>query len=311
MGQKANPVSLQVGTKKNWKTEYSEKKMRDPGFIAYQDSSAFIFVARFFEKHGFYLQDHRLHYHENGVKLFLSIYSITAPNLHGVGKVNKRTDSAIVLKKCHKVVAVMKGPAYRRGPKITEPVVNKLHRCLSLFFGNKRLSITISYASKFLNLSSKESRSTKKHALSLRRFKKEEYFREMFETSFAISKSVHFSRVLLKVLLKLIRTTRKIYRPLKMLKKSLQLFLNNPLRGSSGVKIELRGRLNGARRKKIFRLIVGDVACHSKNVDLDYEVGNTQNKHGSFGVRVWVINKKKLASPLSTKNVSTTKKSPA
>ena len=58
-----------------------------------------------------------------------------------------------------------------------------------------------------------------------------------------------------------------------------------------GVKIVIRGRLNGVPRAKQKIIIVGDVPVQSISAKLDYSQTTIHNSNGSYGIKVWVVEK--------------------
>ena len=58
-----------------------------------------------------------------------------------------------------------------------------------------------------------------------------------------------------------------------------------------GVKMIVRGRLNGAPRAKQKIITIGDVPAQSISAKLDYSQATTHNSNGSYGIKVWVVEK--------------------
>ena len=58
-----------------------------------------------------------------------------------------------------------------------------------------------------------------------------------------------------------------------------------------GVKIVIKGRLNGVPRAKQKMMIIGDVPAQSISANLDYAQTTIHNSNGSYGVQVWIVEK--------------------
>jgi len=58
-----------------------------------------------------------------------------------------------------------------------------------------------------------------------------------------------------------------------------------------GVKIVIRGRLNGVPRAKQKIIVIGDVPAQSISAKLDYSQATLHNSNGSYGIQVWVVEK--------------------
>ena len=58
-----------------------------------------------------------------------------------------------------------------------------------------------------------------------------------------------------------------------------------------GIKIILKGRLNGVPRAKHTILVIGDVPVQSISEKIDYSQTTVHNSNGSYGIKVWVVEK--------------------
>jgi len=75
------------------------------------------------------------------------------------------------------------------------------------------------------------------------------------------------------------------------LNQTLTVLLNSNLSQVKGVKILIRGRLNGAPRAKQKIIIIGDVPVQNISAKLDYSQATAHNSNGSYGVKIWVVEK--------------------
>jgi ribosomal protein S3 len=53
----------------------------------------------------------------------------------------------------------------------------------------------------------------------------------------------------------------------------------------------VKGRLNGVPRAKHKIIIVGDVPVQTIAAKLDYSQATAHNSNGSYGIKVWVVEK--------------------
>ena len=67
--------------------------------------------------------------------------------------------------------------------------------------------------------------------------------------------------------------------------------LNSSFSKVTGVKISIKGRINGAIRAKTTTLQIGQIPLQSLTLEVDYfnQVSHTIN--GSFGTKVWICYK--------------------
>jgi small subunit ribosomal protein S3 len=58
--------------------------------------------------------------------------------------------------------------------------------------------------------------------------------------------------------------------------------------GALGVKVVIKGRLNGAEIARTEMLTSGKVPLHTLRADIDYARGAAQTTYGSIGIKVWI-----------------------
>lgn len=124
--------------------------------------------------------------------------------------------------------------------------------------------------------------------MSLRRFRKQKFYKGGAEAAFAVSKNINFLPVLMNFLIKHIKKMRKINRLVKFLQKFFKLVIKSSNYPIKGVKIKIKGRINGANRARTRFLIVGDVPCNSVNTNLKHMSSHLHNRKGSLGLKIWL-----------------------
>ena len=75
------------------------------------------------------------------------------------------------------------------------------------------------------------------------------------------------------------------------MKQALTVLSNSEPSKIKGVKIVIKGRLNGVPRAKQKIMIIGDVPAQSISANLDYAQTTIHNSNGSYGIQVWVVEK--------------------
>lgn len=58
--------------------------------------------------------------------------------------------------------------------------------------------------------------------------------------------------------------------------------------GAKGVKLQIKGRLNGAEIAREERLAWGSVPLHNLRADIDYAAGFARTLFGTIGIKVWI-----------------------
>ena len=78
---------------------------------------------------------------------------------------------------------------------------------------------------------------------------------------------------------------------LSFLKQTLSFLLTSSLTKIKGVKIIVKGRLNGVPRAKHKIIVIGDVPVQTISTKLDYSQLTAHNSNGSYGIKVWIVEK--------------------
>ena len=289
MGQKANPNSLRVGKQKLWGTSFSEKKASDVGVITrIFEQETLNYLNKIFSNYGFQVQKYQVFYCDSSVTIFVSLVSNHRQLLGALH--NKRT----ALKSRGGVFIKSNMTAdsltLRLKQQADVKTLKKIVAGVSERLGGLRVAMVLDYYNKSINISKEDKRTTAKNLLSLRRYKKEKFFIEGFNTCFALAHEKEQASTLAKLIMHCFKTTKRFKPFLKFLRKTLTLLIYNTEKNSTrGVKIKIKGRVNKAGRAKSIGLSVGRVPCHSTKVPLTYETLSGSNQNGSIGVKVWVV----------------------
>ena len=78
---------------------------------------------------------------------------------------------------------------------------------------------------------------------------------------------------------------------LSFLKQTLSVLIASSLSKVKGIKIIVKGRLNGVPRAKHKIITMGDVPVQTISANLDFSQTTTHNSNGSYGIKVWVVEK--------------------
>ena len=88
------------------------------------------------------------------------------------------------------------------------------------------------------------------------------------------------------------RQSRKINPFLKSLKSVVKLMFSSPFKSQlnvKGVKITIRGRINGSRRKRVYSITKGCSSTQSFGNQVNYYVADAFTIFGILGIKVWII----------------------
>jgi hypothetical protein len=131
----------------------------------------------------------------------------------------------------------------------------------------------------------------KKKIMLLRKFRNTNFFKDGIELLFNAVYNKKSAVLLAKFIASQVKKIKRHKFFLAFLKQTLSIFLKSNFSKASGIKVTVKGRLNGAPRAKHKTLIIGDVPIQSIKANIDYAQATCQNSSGSYGVSVWVVEK--------------------
>ena len=181
-----------------------------------------------------------------------------------------------------------------------EGILTNMFRVLSLFTNNKfNLIINFSCLNKDLSFLK---RTQRKNFLLLRKFRGTPFLKEGIELLFHVVYGKTSADLLTKFIQIQIKKVKRHKFFLAFLKQTLTVLINSSLSKVKGIKIIIKGRLNGVPRAAHKIITIGDVPVQTVNASIDYSQRTAHNSSGSYGIKVWIVEKKII------KNVFTTSK---
>lgn len=186
-------------------------------------------------------------------------------------------------------------PNSTKYPKISsrylksEGVLVNLFKVLSMFTKN-RFNITISFCCLNKNLSFLKKIQTKNFVL-LQKFKGTPFLTEGIELLFYTLYVSNSANLLAKFISMQIKKVKRHKFFLSFLKQALTILMKFRFSKVKGIKIMVKGRLNGVPRARHKTIAIGDVPVQSINEIVDYSQITTHNSNGSYGIKVWIIEK--------------------
>ena len=125
----------------------------------------------------------------------------------------------------------------------------------------------------------------------LQKFRYTPFFKEGINLIFLSVYKHNSSKLLTKFIEIQLKTIKRHKFFMTFLKKTLTLFLNSNFSKIKGVRIKLKGRLNGVPRAKHKILNVGDIPIQTIDSIVDYSESTIHNSNGSYGIKVWIVGK--------------------
>jgi len=168
----------------------------------------------------------------------------------------------------------------------------KLLKGLSLFTSKQyNIVTTFQCVNKTFNLTLKQTQSLKEKFLLLQKFKNTPFFRESIDILFSSVFNKKSAHLLAKLLSFQLKTVKRHKFFLTFLKQTLTMFINSNFSKVEGIKIIVKGRLNGAPRAKHKILTIGSVPVQTIASTIDYAQSTCHNSNGSYGIKVWILEK--------------------
>ena len=336
MGQKVNPNILRLGVNKTWKTKFFEKKSQELPLYTFKDLEIKSYVERFLEKHGLILHDHKQHYSNSTLNLYVS-YFITSDfhlkksETQKLMLVNKSGDKKRVQNTIqnssnelitsaqlpkeqttpehfYKIKKYLKLNRYNDLQKFAQAqshsvnnnqsfealnkrkvksVFDQLFKVLNLFTNNK-LNIVINFCCINKDLTFLKFSQTKKFSL-LQKYRNTPFLKEGIELLFHVVYNRNSANLLVRFIALQLKKIKRQKLFFSFLKQALSILIDSNFSKVKGIKIIVKGRLNGVPRAKHKIISVGDVPVQSINEELDYSQTTIHNSSGSYGIKAWIV----------------------
>lgn len=123
------------------------------------------------------------------------------------------------------------------------------------------------------------------------KFRNTPFFEEGIELLFQVTYNSNSANLLAKFISSQLKKLKRQKFFLSFLKQTLTILVNLKLSKIKGVKIAVKGRLNGVPRATQKIMVIGDVPAQSVSAKLDYSQTTIHNSNGSYGIKVWIVEK--------------------
>ena len=273
MGQKINPNIFRVGVTKTWKTEFFEKKNKELPLYTFKDLEIKDYIERFLETQGIIMHDYKQHYSNSTFHFYVS-YFVTSDFI--LNKIKNNSNRLLLINK--------------EGNKKKVSLHVNICNVLSLFT-HQKFNIVMHFCciNKDLNFLKV---AQKKNFVSLQKFRNTPFLKEGIELLFHVVCNQNSANLLVKFIGFQIQKIKRHKFFLAFLKKVLTTFMSSSVSQIKGVKIAVKGRLNGVPRAKHKILTIGDVPVLTIIEKVNYAQTTVHNSNGSYGIKVWVVEKK-------------------
>ena len=291
MGQKKNSIIFNLGLKNSeWKSKYINKTTEENALLLYKDLEVKSYLIRVFKIYGFIIHDIKLIYIHKKVKIFIKYFeqSLKFKNFNDFDKKFLKTTNS---------------------KKSLSLLINKfLLTSLSLYFRNSFIEIKTQNINKTFKKTLQKNKKSlieyKKLVKQLKRFTKTDINKEMVKVLVLSLSEADSSKLLSNYIAFYLSKIQKRQFFLFFLIKTVTLLVTKTsFSNCKGLKISISGRFNGRSRAITRTLQIGQIPLQSFNAKISYDEKIAFTANGTFGVNVWMCEKK-----LFNKNVIISKK---
>ena len=331
MGQKVNPTSFRLGINQKWQTEFFEKNKSELSLFIFKDLEINNYIQRFFRLKGLIVHDYKYFFNDSTLTVYISYFvtpefvslnklekvnfllltkngcrkkkiNETPSNIQTNQKLNNNLLKFSDYRKCYKILKYLKLNTNKIKKFISQKkglqkfkysmslnILHEIFLILSLFMNNQtKIRINFSCLNKDLNFL----KSVKKKKFKLlRRFRNTIFIKNGIELLFNFIHSRNSASLLSEYIANQIRLNKRHKFFLSFLKKILLILLSSSFSKIKGIKILIKGRLNGVPRAKQKTLIIGKVPVQRISENINFHQTTTTSSTGSYGIKVWVIEK--------------------
>lgn len=175
--------------------------------------------------------------------------------------------------------------------------LNRLLKSILQFVGNK-INVTLIFYSLNNNFkffyNKQQHKFLKKKVAQLRRYQANNFFKQGLNQLFNCINHKHSSYLISEYISTNLKKLKRHNFFLKFIKNILNLLINTNtfLSSIKGIKIGIKGRLNGAPRAKKKIILIGDnIPLMTLKTNINYSETTSFTPNGTLGVKVWVYEK--------------------
>ena len=123
---------------------------------------------------------------------------------------------------------------------------------------------------------------------ALRRHYREPSFNDFINTLFVTLSRNNSAKLLSRMIAVKLSESKRHSLLFNFWRKAILFFVNSSFSNLKGLKISIKGRINGRPRAKTINIIAGNVPCLTLSAKIDYAKSTSYTQNGTFGVKVWI-----------------------
>lgn len=309
MGQKINPNLFQLIRNNKWKSKYLEKKCTESSIYSKKDKEIRNFIFRFFKIYRINIHNCHLYYLKNSLHVSLCYHSNSNNYCLKAKTQRKKTKYIpthcflqtkmlkvvrdVKLKNCFKTRNFLSQRCSMNSHFSTKFLLRKLSVNLSNYLGNNcKIFLVLKdlkFTGKQITLNWKARKLITKNVGSLRKYYKSKFFKIGINVMFHCVVNKNSSQLLAWFIAIQLKTSKRHNFFIRFVKSVLKLFKSSSFSKFKGIKIEIKGRLNGKPRARNKTVSIGNsVSVSTINSIIDYSEKTAFTSNGTMGVKVWI-----------------------
>lgn len=158
---------------------------------------------------------------------------------------------------------------------------------------NQKINLILTNINNDINLTIKQQtlKEITKKLVFLQKYKNTPFFKEGLNYMITAITKKNSSKILSDFIANTIKNNKKHNVFLKFIKKTLSILKDLNQSVVEGIIITISGRFNGAARARKKTLKIGRVSTQTINCSLNYHQTYSSNNNGSYGIKVWILEK--------------------
>jgi len=307
MGQKINPYIFRLGFKNNlWNSDYIYNNYEELSLFIYQDIEIKNFICKFFKRNKIFLHFCKIFRSHSELFIFIS-FKVSKKSVNLLNQINtiqkiylnilenkylkkkkliKRLWTILLLKK--KINSTENSYLYNVDfiEQLIESISTYTKKKLNVNIilqqlNNKNLFIRFKNKKVFL----------KKIIMQLRKYSKSLFFKDSLNILSIVITKKNSAKLISEFLAFQFSVMKKHNFFLNFLTQALFLLIKSKLSFIKGLKILIKGRLNGKLRAKSKLIEIGKIPLQTINSQINYSTSTSYSLYGTFGFKVWICEK--------------------
>jgi hypothetical protein len=291
MGQKTNPNIQRLGLTKHYLYKHIEKKPQEESLYSFEILQIKKFVFNFLKLNGVTIMNCKIQYsNENLLQIFINYYPSNEFNF----LINELPLTYPKIKYNYVLPKNATSAKYNCNVSVnskTSIIIKQLLRSIHIFLKKRvNISFIMSQINKKNVLTLKQIKTIKKEVVKLKNYENNEFYKKVLTYSFIFLQNLQSSNLLATLIANELSKIKRHNFFFRFLKEALELIKINSLLKLKGIKIQIKGRINGRPRAKKKTIIIGkNVPILSMVTDVDYSEKVSYTANGTLGIKVWTF----------------------